>query len=233
MGNELITEREFDSREAASLAAAEYIGTALATQLEAQSSAALIVGGGTSPVQCFKALANTDIGWPRVQVLLSDERWVSPQDDDSNEKLIRQNLLQESAKDAQLLAMFDASASIEQQCETVQKAIVSQSTKFSCAFLGMGEDGHFASLFPDAENLDEGLDYDGASYCIPVKTAASPHMRMSLTMAALLQSESILLLIFGEKKREVYEQAKRDPDAYPVSRLMAQTRVPVHVFWAS
>ena len=226
-------EHFFDSREAASVAAARHIETALLRQLEQQPEAAVVVGGGTSPVRCLGELANSDIAWGRLQVLLSDERWVPSQDEDSNEQMIRQNLLQGKAADAHLWPMYDASASIEEQCEAQRKTIRGLQGGFACALLGMGEDGHFASLFPDAGNLADGLDIESESLCLPISTAASQHLRISLTLAALLQSQSILLLFFGDAKRSVYEHAKENPTAYPVSRLLSQQRVPVHVFWAS
>ena len=96
----------------------------------------------------------------------------------------------------------------------------------------MGADGHFASLFPDARNLATGLDLESEKLCLPVKTQASPHMRISLTLAALSRSDSIVLLFFGEDKRAVYEAAQISHDQYPVSRLLLQKRAPVHTFWA-
>ena len=96
----------------------------------------------------------------------------------------------------------------------------------------MGADGHFASLFPDAENLAEGLDADGSSLCIPVSTDASPHPRISLTLAALSRSDEIVLLFFGDDKLAVYKEAKKQTNGYPVSRLLRQKRAPVHVYWA-
>ncbi len=96
----------------------------------------------------------------------------------------------------------------------------------------MGEDGHFASLFPDAANLEEGLDVDSSELCIPVHTAASPHPRVSLTLSALSRSDEILLLLFGDRKREVYEAAKQTANGYPVFHLLRQKRAPVYVYWA-
>ena len=96
----------------------------------------------------------------------------------------------------------------------------------------MGEDGHFASLFPDAENLEEGLDVDSSELSIPVNTAASPHPRVSLTLSALSRSDEILLLMFGDRKREVYEAAKQTANGYPVFHLLRQKRAPVYVYWA-
>ena len=96
----------------------------------------------------------------------------------------------------------------------------------------MGEDGHFASLFPDAENLADGLDVEGEQLCIPVTTEASPHPRVSLTLAALARSDAIVLLMFGENKLKVYEQAKQKGSKLPVAALLKQKKAPVHIYWA-
>jgi 6-phosphogluconolactonase len=87
-------------------------------------------------------------------------------------------------------------------------------------------------LFPDAVNLDDGLDVDNEQLCIPVKTAASPHPRVSLTLAAIARSDAVVLLMFGDDKREVYEQAKARGSKLPVARLLKQKKAPVHLYWA-
>lgn len=156
-----------------------------------------------------------------------------PSDDDaSNERLVRKTLLQRHAVPARLLPVFSSSVSIAQRCDEIDKQIRVLPFPFACSLLGMGEDGHFASLFPDADNLAEGLDPDNEQLCIPVQTSASPHPRVSLTLAALARSDSIILLMFGEKKREVYEQAKAKGSALPVARLLRQKKAPVRVYWA-
>ena len=96
----------------------------------------------------------------------------------------------------------------------------------------MGTDGHFASLFPDVEDLQQKLNIDESRYCVSVETASSPYLRVSLTLSALSYSQSILLLIFGDEKRAIYEQAKNLETQYPISLLLSQCRAPVHVFWA-
>jgi len=168
-----------------------------------------------------------------VHVLLSDERWVSPSDENSNEKLVRETLLIESAADAQLLPIYSADTSAAERCLELNDLLPAMPLPFACSLLGMGDDGHVASLFPDAENLAAGLDANAADWCIPVATAASPHPRVSLTMRALLNSEQIVLLFFGESKRDIYEQAKSKLATFPVSTLLSQHRTPVHVFWAA
>jgi 6-phosphogluconolactonase len=225
-------EHFFDSREQASVAAAEFIANALVNRLASQPEAALVVGGGTSPGRCFTELSNTPLDWERVHVVLSDERWVSEQDDSSNSKLVRETLVQAEAAAARLLPIYDPLASIEERCDSLQEIIPFLAFPFACSMVGMGEDGHFASLFPDADNLAAGLDVDGSKICMAVSTKASPHPRWSLTLAALSHSDEIVLLFFGDAKREVYEQAKKSKNGYPVSRLLLQKRAPVHVFWA-
>jgi 6-phosphogluconolactonase len=228
-----IIEHYFAARDEASVAAAEHIAAALRTQLNSQDDAALIVTGGSSPARCYTELAATELEWSHVHVLLSDERWVPATDDNSNEKLVRKTLLVDNAADAELVPIYSAATSAVERCLELNELLPALPLPFACTLLGMGEDGHVASLFPDAENLAAGLDENSADWCIPVATAASPHPRVSLTMKTLLNSEQIVLLIFGQTKRDVYEQAKATPDAFPVSKLLSQDRTPVHIFWAA
>lgn len=225
-------EHFFDTREEASIAAAEYITKAVTRRLDLQPEASLVVSGGTSPVQCLQELSATDIDWQNVHVLLSDERWVASDSDDSNEKLIRENLLHGKAAEARLHPMHSDSFSLEERCELFEETIRTLPFPFACSLIGMGEDGHFASLFPDAENLAEGLNADSLHFCLPTRTTASPHPRLTLTLAALSRSDRVVLLFFGDAKREVYEKAKERSNGYPVSSLLLQKRAPVRVFWA-
>jgi 6-phosphogluconolactonase len=221
-----------ENREAASVVAAAKIISTLQQQLAAKRSASLVVSGGTSPGRCFEELAKQDIGWDRITVLASDERWVPPDHDDSNEKLIRDTLLVGHAKRASFVPYFDADTSIGDRCTELDTHIRKGPFPFTCSLLGMGADGHFASLFPDADNLDTGLDKDSHSLCLPVRTEASPYERVSLTLSALSRSHEIILLFFGADKRAVYEAARDGDNNYPVSALLRQKRAPVHVYWA-
>ncbi len=225
-------EHIFKTREEASVAAAEAIAERLAARLEAQSAASLVVSGGTTPDRCFDVLSKKPLDWQRTHIVLSDERWVPPDDEASNERLVRDALLKGAARPAKLLSVFSMTTGIQARCDEIDKQIRVGPFPFACSMLGMGEDGHFASLFPDAANLEEGVDVDGEQLCIPVTTKASPHPRVSLTLAALARGDAIVLLMFGDKKLEVYEQAKRKGSKLPVAHLIKQKKAPVHVFWA-
>ena len=225
-------EHFFETRDEASIAAAEQIASALQRRLDLKRVASLVVSGGTTPSRCFQELAQTDLNWSGINVLASDDRWVPPDHEDSNEKLIRETLLVERAAEADFLPFYSPDNSIEERCTDLDSDIRLAPFPFACALLGMGADGHFASLFPDASNLATGLDIDSQSLCMPVKTDASPYARVSLTLSALSRSDEIVLLFFGDDKREIYEAAKLDSNGYPVSRLLRQKRAPVHTYWA-
>lgn len=225
-------EFEFETREEASVAAAARIRDALAYRLENQNGATLVVSGGTTPARCFQELAHLEIDWDRVNVLASDDRWVPSDHEDSNEKLIRSHLLVNGASIAGMLPFFKADTPIEVRCEELDREIRFRPFPFACSLLGMGNDGHFASLFPDADNLGEGLDLESQRLCLPVQTESSPYPRVSLTLAALSRSDEIVLLFFGDEKRRVFEKAKAGNARYPVTRLLRQKRAPVHVYWA-
>ena len=212
------------------MAAADRIVELLKKRLDSNGGASVVVSGGTSPRECLAALAQAAIDWQRVQVALSDERWVPPDHEDSNEKLVRETLLTGKAAAAELLPVYAAGVTPEERCEQLQDPL--PVLPFSCSLIGIGTDGHFASLFPDAKQLDLGLDVECGRLYLPVSTAASPHPRISMTLAGISRSDEIALLFFGEEKLAVYEQARESADAYPLSRLLRQKRAPVRLFWA-
>lgn len=222
----------FANRHDASAAAAERIAAALKRDLDAQGAASLIAGGGSTPRACYRALASEDLAWENVTVVPSDERCVPASHEASNERMLRENLLIAAAGRARFVPLYRHGLAPPDQCAAVTEDLSAVPVPHSIALLGMGEDGHFASLFPDLERLGEGLDPAGTQRCLPVTTAASPHPRLTLTLAALTDSREILLLLFGETKRAVYERAAAGTGEFPVSRLLAQGSTPVHVIWA-
>lgn len=225
-----MTEHYFESREEASLAAAERIAELLSMRLENNDEASVVVSGGTSPRQCLTALADSKLDWQRVQVALSDERWVSPEHDDSNERLVRETLLVGKASAASLLSIYADGVSPEERCDELQDPL--PVLPFACSLIGVGTDGHFASLFPDASNLDLAMDVECGRLYVPVDTAASPHRRISMTLAGISRSDEVALLFFGEEKLSVYKAAKASSNGYPLARLLRQKRAPVRLFWA-
>ena len=97
---------------------------------------------------------------------------------------------------------------------------------FACTLVGMGEDGHFASLFPDSPQLEDGL--HSTAEVIKVSTPSSPYGRFSATLNTLCASKLIIVLAFGDKKRKLLDT----PEGYPIAHLLAQRKTPVRTIWA-
>lgn len=224
----------FESREAASRAAADMLAGLLRDALDEnpQAKASLVVSGGSTPGPCFELLSNEPLEWSRVTVVPSDERWVPAGHPASNEGMIRRQLLTDKAAPAQLLPLFRDGIEAVQAPGVVEQDLQAVARPFSATLLGMGEDGHFASLFPDFAGLPEALDPGGAARCVIVQTGGSPHLRVSLTLSALLDSRAIVLLMFGEAKRRVIEAADRGDRGYPVEALLRNAGSPLSVMWA-
>lgn len=227
-----ISFQEFPSRSAASQAAADSLSQCINAQWQKNGSTSIVVSGGSTPGECFDKLSQKPLPWSDVTVVPSDERWVAVTHDDSNEKLIRGRLLQNLAADARILSLFRQDVSVASAVNLIETDLQS-ALPFASVLLGMGEDGHFASLFPDFDDLSQALDPDNENLCTPVKTAASPYQRMSLTLTALLQTQHTALLIFGQSKRMVFDQALSGGTFFPIEQLLKQLQSPMTVFWAA
>jgi 6-phosphogluconolactonase len=221
-----------ETRAEASSKAADLIANALRRRLGGAGRVPLILGGGSSPLACYSELAETNLEWNRVDVLASDERWVPAEHADSNERMLRETLLRDEAASANLLSYYRDEVTVAERCAEMSEVYSAFENPAACALLGMGEDGHFASLFPDAGNIEKGIDPDGTELFLDVSTAASPHERIGLTLAALLRADTLALLVFGEAKRAVLDTAMGDSRVYPVSYLLHQDYRRLHIFWA-
>jgi 6-phosphogluconolactonase len=222
----------FADRPSASRAAAERLAAGLRDDLDRRGAASLVLSGGTTPGPCFDLLSHVDLDWRHVHVMPSDERWVPPGDPNSNERLIRERLLRNAAAGAGFIPLYRDGLEPDAAPAAVEHDLATLGARFSGVLLGMGADGHFASLFPDFAGLPDALDPASTARCVVVRTAGSPFLRISLTLAALLHAREITLLFFGADKRAVFEVAEAGDSGLPVSALLAQTAVPLTALWA-
>lgn len=213
---------------------AQTITAALEEGLARNPRASLAVSGGSTPVPLFHALRATELPWPRIDVTLADERWVPPTHEDSNERLIRETLLQGNAATASCIPLKTPGPTPDAGAGECEERLHQLSWPLDVVVLGMGGDGHTASLFPHAPALDAGLDPGSERLCIPITPETAPHARISLTLAALLNTRHLILHITGTDKWDVYQQALagEDAQAMPVRAVLHQRRTPVHVYWA-
>ena len=227
-----IDEDFFASHTLASKAAAFHVASAIGSDLSNSNEAAVVLSGGSTSKQCYDELASTNLRWDDVHVVLSDERCVPVDHQASNEGMIRRSLMINRAKSAKFVSANDATLSPMGRCRALTDKINLLPLPFSAVLLGMGADGHFASLFSEFKHLEDALDLDGTHRCMLVCSTASEQARMTLTMSSLTRAKEILLPFFGHAKRKTYERAKLQDSCLPVSRLLQQQRVPVRVFWA-
>lgn len=224
---------KFDSQAALITGITGSIAQLLATAINKRGGASLAVSGGSTPVLMFEALSRVDLAWDKVVVSLVDERWVDVADKDSNENLVRRHLLKNKAA-AAFIGMKTAAATAseaEKECNNRLKLLP---MPYDVMVLGMGDDGHTASLFPGAEKLPLAVDMASGHACMAIVPKAAPHERMTLTLPAILNAREIIILISGTEKREVYEKALGDgpPEEMPIRYILRQDKVPVTVYWA-
>ena len=209
-------------------AAAAAATEALAGALAQRGAASLVGTGGRSPAPVYDLLAQAELDWSRIAVTLSDDRFVPIASPDSNERLVRERLLTGPAAAARFVPISVAADSVEAAADKVE-ADVRAMAPYDVMLLGMGEDGHVASLIPGSSVMDEGMNPAGERFClgVPAGVGSPPVARVSMTMPALLQARLILVLISGETKRQIIESG----GGLPVHALLEQAKAPVRVLW--
>jgi len=179
----------------------------LQDSIDRTGRASLIVSGGSTPKPLFEKLSHIDIEWEKVNIGLCDERWVNALHVDSNEKLVKEHLLQDKASKASFISMYIDGIKAEDASLTCKENIEANLLPFTVIILGMGADAHTASLFPNNSKLAEGLDLENDSMCISMQPSDALHVRMSLTRKAILSAQNLYLHFEGESKFAVYNKA--------------------------
>jgi 6-phosphogluconolactonase len=205
----------------------------LADALTLRRRASLVVPGGRTPAAWFQRLRDADLDWARVDVTLSDERWVDPLEAASNESLVRRELLQGRAASARFTGLKTPAATAADGAAGTWRQLETIARPFDLVALGMGEDGHFASLFPDDPASSAGLSPAQAPGCVAVLAPAEPRERLSMNLCALLQCRRLALLVTGDRKWMLLEQQlEGSASPLPVRALLRQQVAPLSIWWA-
>lgn len=215
---------------------AETLADRLAQQLEALVRAALVargravlaLAGGRTPFPIYRRLAQARLDWSRVTLVATDERWVPATHAARNSREIREAFA--AAAGVHILDLVPPSPGPVAEADTAEAALSASSDAFDAVLLGMGGDGHFASLFPGAVELAVGLDPCNTRAALRVNPLPlppeAPFARISLTLSRLMHTRRLLVVATGDAKRAVLQTAQAQAGARAEPRTQPQAQAP-------
>ncbi|NQZ82248.1 MAG: 6-phosphogluconolactonase [Colwellia sp.] len=225
---------EFISREALDTKLANNVAELLSKAIAVRGKASIAVSGGSTPKGFFKALSQIDLPWKNVTITLADERWVDINDEASNTRLVHENLLQNKAKQANFFHLKQGEELCTETLSDLNLAAKTSLLPLDVLILGMGEDGHTASLFPCSEQIEQALSLDNKDALMKVLPKTAPHQRITFTYSHLIQSDNIFLHVVGEGKQRVLAQADAGNELLemPIRAFLQNPDVNTQVYWA-
>jgi len=215
-------------------ALASRVAEILSTAITKSGKASIAVSGGSTPKGFFAALSNKDIDWQNVTVTLADERWVAIDSDASNTRLVHENLLQNKAVKANFFHLKQGEELTQQTLSDLNMAVKATYLPLDVVILGMGEDGHTASLFPCSEQISTALAQDNNDALMKVVPETAPHDRITFTYAHLAMSKNVFLHLCGEGKKVVLDKALAGDSQkeMPIRAFLQNSDINTQVYWA-
>lgn len=215
---------DYPDDEMLAMGVANALAEDLTSALDHEARALLCVAGGSTPAPVYDVLCDADLDWGRVDVVLSDERWVPEDHARSNAGMIRRRLLTGRAAAATFLPLYIAAETPEPVLAELETNILPR-LPIAVALLGMGADKHTASIFPGADRLDEALD-DRAPVLVPMRVPGQDDVRVTLSARVLNGAMAKHMVITGQEKRAALDTAlgARAQEA-PVAALLPDALV--------
>ena len=216
-------------------ACAARLADALAAAIVEGGRAVFAGSGGSTPTPIYRRLAGAGLDWSRVVVTLIDERYVPETSPESNAALLKQTLLTGPAAAARFVPLFQPAVTVDRAAALAAHALANEGGKLDAVLLGMGEDGHICSMFPNSPTLRTLLSPALKPTVLGVphgRDGAAPSLeRLTINLPYLMTARRVVLAITGAAKRDVFEhQAAGDPAIQPIAALIA-ARVPLDVLW--
>jgi len=231
----MLSEHRFENQTACLSAVQAFVLAHIQQTLAKNANASLLLSGGNSPLPLYRALGEQALPWERLRLGLVDERWVPQSDPASNEAVIREAL--GAAASARLTGMYDGASLPSESVDAMNTRYALLPRPWSLGVMGLGADGHTASLFPASDGLEQAL--TTPNFCAPITAKPSPVTgpnihRMTLSLSALMSIERLVLLFSGDPKWAVYSAARTtlDKQSLPIAYLLQQDAVPIDVFWS-
>jgi len=225
---------DFNTRKELDAALATKVASELKKAIAEKGKASMAVSGGSTPKGFFEALSLIDLAWNKVTITLADERWVEFENDASNTRLVHENLLQNKAKAATFFHIKKGELLSENTLSELNKEAKDDLLPLDVLILGMGEDGHTASLFPCSDQIKQGLSPDNSDALMKFVPKTAPNDRITFTFSHLIQSKNIILHVCGESKKVVLAKANAGTDLFemPVRAFLQNQTVTTQIYWA-
>lgn len=224
---------DYDDLDEMAAAVAGDVGFIVESALDARGSCLLALPGGTTPKPIFERLAKADLNWKKVTIIPTDDRLVPMDDERSNIRAIAKAFLPAGAR---VIPIATEIADYKLAGSSADARLQDFPWPPDLAWLGMGEDGHTASIFAGPD-LADALDAPKARRAVGVlpdpMPADAPVARVTLTRASILSARTILITITGQKKRDLLEQAIADGQSskLPIGRVLAEVDQPIDIHW--
>lgn len=216
-------------------ACAARLTEALETAIAESGKAVFAGSGGSTPAPIYAKMARTTLDWSKVVVTLIDERYVPESSPDSNGALLKRTLLTGPAASARFVPLYSPAVTVDRAAAEASLALRAEGARLDAVLLGMGEDGHICSMFPESPTLRTLLTPGLKPAVLGVphgRDGMAPSLaRLSINLPYLISARRVILALTGSKKREVFErEAAGDPAVQPIAALIA-ARVPLEVLW--
>ena len=207
------------------------IGEILIEAIEEKGRASFAVSGGSTPKPLFEELSLLNLDWSKVDLTLVDDRWVDSNHKDSNELLIRTHFLKNKAAKVNFVPLKNDAKSAKEGALLSEDAVKTIAMPFDLIILGMGADGHTASLFPCSEELPIGMDSKSKSHLVAITPKKAPYERISLTAKSIFEAKRIILHLNGSAKLHTLEDAMsiRDSSKMPIYAFLEHG---LDIFWS-
>jgi len=197
------------------------IGEILIEAIRKRGHASMAVSGGNTPISLFKNFSLLSIDWTKVDLTLVDDRWVDSKNTYSNELLVRTHLIKNKAAKVNFFPLKNDSKTAVEGQKNSEEVLKNITLPFDVVVLGMGADGHTASLFPCSEELYDAMDLNNPNILISISPKTAPYERLSLTAKVIIDSKNIFLHLNGSSKLQTLESVMEYKDS---------SKMPIYAF---
>ncbi len=215
---------QFSTTESMTNQLANNIVSDLTQAIASNGQASLLVSGGKSPIALFAQLSQATLDWSKVTISLVDDRWVGADHQSSNELLVKTHLLVNNAANATFIGLVGEQADAFDGVAAAIERVSGLLNNIDVMILGMGEDGHTASIFPCCEQVEPAMAKDNVAGLIATVPTTAAYQRISFTLNQILAAKQVYLPLAGDKKLAVFEQATvlENNQLMPISAVIQQ-----------